>query len=77
MKFFIWLHEEKKFYTPKAEIRSHRHSHQIHVNPENFEIIAKFRNESHLERLESLYQRTLKSKIINQNQPVRLLTFTN
>ena len=60
-----------------SEIRSHCHGHQIHVNPENFEIIAKLRNESHLERLESLYQRTLKPKIINQCQSVPLLTFTN
>ena len=48
------------------EIGSHCHDHHIHVNPENFEIIAKIRNESHLKRLESLYQRTLKPKIINQ-----------
>ena len=49
----------------------------MHVNPENFEIIAKLRNESHLERLESLYQRTLKPKIINQCSSVPLITFSN
>ena len=60
-----------------SEIRLHCHGHKIHVNPDNFEIIAKLRNESHLERLESLYQRTLKPKIINQCQSVPLLTFSN
>ena len=60
-----------------SEIRSHCHGHKIHVNPDNFEIIAKLRNESHLERLESLYQRTLKPKIINQCQSIPLLTFSN
>ena len=60
-----------------SEIRSHCHGHQVHANPENFEIIAKLRNESHLERLESLYQRTLKPKIINQCPSVPLITFSN
>ena len=60
------------------EIHNHcGQKHQVHVNPENFQILARVQYETDLELLESLYQRTLKPKIINQVQSVPLMSFLN
>ena len=59
-----------------SEIRKHcRGVHLTNVNPDSFEILAKLRNENDLEYLESLYQRSLRPKIINQCQSVPLLSY--
>ena len=59
-----------------SEVR--RHCHEVHhckVNPDCFEILAKLRNGNDLEHLESLFQRSLQPKIINQCQSVPLLSY--
>ena len=61
-----------------SEVR--RHCHEVHnceVNPDRFDILAKLRNENDLECLESLFQRSLKPKIINQVQSIPLLSYTS
>ena len=61
-----------------SEIRNHcNKEHQKHVGPDGFEIIALLRHKADLETLESLYQRSLKPKIINQQQSVPLLCYSN
>ena len=61
-----------------SEIRNHcNKEHQKHVDPDRFEIIARLRHKGDLETLESLYQRSLKPKIINQQQSVPLLSYSN
>ena len=61
-----------------SEVRNHcLEEHNCKVNPDSFEILAKLRNENDLEYLESLFQRSLKPKIINQAQSVPLLMYGN
>ena len=50
---------------------------EIIISSNNVELSDSFETDNHLERLESLYQRTLKHKIMNQFQSLPLLTFTN
>ena len=57
-----------------SEVRNHcRKEHQKQVDPDSFEIVARLRYKGDLETLESLYQRSLKPKITNQQQSVPLL----
>ena len=59
-----------------SEIRNHcGQGHHIKVNPDCFQILARLRCENDLELLESLYQRSLKPKIINKVQSVPLMSF--
>ena len=59
-----------------SEVRNHcRDEHQVKVNPDCFQILARLRCEYDLELLESLYQRSLKPKIINKVQSVPLMSF--
>ena len=61
-----------------SEIRNHcSQKHQAEVNPENFQILARLRCGNDLELLESLFQRSLKPKIMNQVQSVQLMSFEN
>jgi hypothetical protein len=61
---------------PFSEIRNHcTDVHQSTVNPDSFKVLAKLRFGNDLEHLESLYQRSLKPKIINQVQSVPLLCY--
>ena len=51
-----------------SEVRNHcRKEHNSEVNPDCFDILARLRYEDDLELLESLYQRSLKPQIINNN----------
>ena len=61
-----------------SEVRNHcREKHQQHVDPDSFEVVARLRHKGDLETLESLYQRSLKPKIINQQQSVPLLSYSS
>ena len=66
---------------PSGEVFSEvrKHCHEVHhsaVNPDSFEILAKLRNKYDLEYLESLYQRSLRPKIINHCQSIPLLSYS-
>ena len=61
-----------------SEVRNHcAKEHQRHVDPDSFEIVARLRHKGDLETLESLYQRSLKPKIMNQQQSVPLLSYSS
>ena len=61
-----------------SEVRDHcQQEHNQQVNPDNFEIVTHLRYKSDLETLDSLYQRSLKPKIINKKQSVPLLSYNS